>query len=197
MGLRFRKSFGSGPFRATVSKSGVGWSVGGKGYRYTKKAGGGTRTTTSIPGTGVSYVKDSSRTNRKSSSADRQAQAPISGGNPLYANMSTEEFLENADAYFAYAQERSCAEDITEKELDHLRKTIASINAELDFRAGKHVAKPKKKGNWKIWVGIFCIFGGFVGIAASEDILEAVLLILFGAGLFFWKYFETKRSRCR
>lgn len=56
MGLRYRKSFGSGPVRMTVSKSGVGWSAGTKGARVTKKAGGGYRTT--VGANGVSYVKD-------------------------------------------------------------------------------------------------------------------------------------------
>ena len=65
MGFRFRKSFGSGPFRVNLSKSGIGYSVGGKGFRYTKKANSGTRTTTSIPGTGVSYVKETSETVKK------------------------------------------------------------------------------------------------------------------------------------
>ena len=61
MGLRYRKSFGSGPVRINVSKSGVGWSVGTKGARITKKTNGGYRTTASIPGAGISYVKDSDR----------------------------------------------------------------------------------------------------------------------------------------
>ena len=61
MGLRYRKSFGSGPFRMNISKSGIGYSVGTKGFRYTKKAGGGTRTTASIPGTGISYVKETGK----------------------------------------------------------------------------------------------------------------------------------------
>lgn len=61
MGFRFRKSISMGPFRVNFSKSGIGWSVGGKGYRYTKKAGGGSRSTYSIPGTGLSYVKDASQ----------------------------------------------------------------------------------------------------------------------------------------
>lgn len=61
MGFRFRKSFGAGPFRVNLSKSGVGWSVGGKGFRYTKKATGGTRTTLSLPRTGVSYVSETSK----------------------------------------------------------------------------------------------------------------------------------------
>ena len=56
MGLRFRKSVNLGPFRATLSKSGVSTSVGVKGYRVTKLANGKTMKTASIPGTGVSHV---------------------------------------------------------------------------------------------------------------------------------------------
>ena len=63
MVFRYRKSKNFGPFRINLSKSGVGWSVGGKGFRYTKKANGGSRTTTSIPGSGISWIKDSSRNN--------------------------------------------------------------------------------------------------------------------------------------
>lgn len=58
MGMRFRKSKSFGPVRVTISKSGVGYSIGSKGFRVTKKAGGGARTTISAPGTGVSYTKD-------------------------------------------------------------------------------------------------------------------------------------------
>lgn len=58
MGFRYRKSVNFGPLRINFSKSGVGYSIGGKGYRYTKKANGGTRQTWSIPGTGISYVED-------------------------------------------------------------------------------------------------------------------------------------------
>ena len=41
-----------------LSKSGVGFSVGGKGARITKTAKGTTRSTVSIPGTGISYVSE-------------------------------------------------------------------------------------------------------------------------------------------
>lgn len=59
MGLRFRKSIKlGGGARINLSKSGVGFSMGTKGYRVTKKAGGGTRETISIPGTGISMVKE-------------------------------------------------------------------------------------------------------------------------------------------
>lgn len=56
MGFRFRKSKKIGPFRVNISKSGLGWSVGGKGFRYTKRADGKSQTTYSVPGTGISYV---------------------------------------------------------------------------------------------------------------------------------------------
>lgn len=57
MGLRYRKSVKLGPFRMTVSKSGVSTSVGVKGARITKRADGKVQTTASIPGTGISYVQ--------------------------------------------------------------------------------------------------------------------------------------------
>lgn len=56
MGLRFRKSFGSGPFKVNLSKSGVSYSIGTKGARVTKKVGGGVRT--SVGTSGVYYTKD-------------------------------------------------------------------------------------------------------------------------------------------
>lgn len=64
MGFRYRKSINlGGGARLNFSKKGVGWSIGGKGFRYTKKSDGGTRTTTTLPGTGISYVKESSPKN--------------------------------------------------------------------------------------------------------------------------------------
>src|SRR5699024_11805773 len=59
MGVRFRKSINLGKgFRINMSTSGPGFSWGGKGFRVTKKANGGFRTTAYIPGTGLSYQKD-------------------------------------------------------------------------------------------------------------------------------------------
>lgn len=60
-----------GPVRVNLSKSGVGYSVGGKGFRVTKKAGGGTRTTASIPGTGISYTTNSSTKKSSTKSSSR------------------------------------------------------------------------------------------------------------------------------
>lgn len=87
MGLRFRKSIGAGPFRINFSRSGIGYSVGTKGYRVTKTANGKIRKTASIPGTGVSYVTETSakkKTKTESKKVDTSAanQTPPSGNAP-------------------------------------------------------------------------------------------------------------------
>lgn len=61
VGVRARKSFKAGPARMTFSKSGVSTSVGVKGVRVGKMANGKTRTTLSVPGTGISYVSESGK----------------------------------------------------------------------------------------------------------------------------------------
>ena len=58
MGLRFRKSINIGPLRINISKSGVGFSLGVKGFRVGRSAKGKTTATVSLPGTGLSYVQD-------------------------------------------------------------------------------------------------------------------------------------------
>lgn len=74
MGLRFRKSVKLGPFRINFSKSGIGYSYGVKGYRVTHKADGGVRKTASIPGTGISYVTETSA--KKSQSPKKTYSKP-------------------------------------------------------------------------------------------------------------------------
>lgn len=69
MGLRVRKSFKVGGVRVNLSKSGIGYSIGTKGYRITKTANGRTRKTASIPGTGISYVSESGSKKRKTATA--------------------------------------------------------------------------------------------------------------------------------
>ena len=58
MGWRFRKSFTAGPFRLNYRGGGVGWSVGAGGVRYTHRADGRRTVTSTIKGTGLSYVTD-------------------------------------------------------------------------------------------------------------------------------------------
>lgn len=56
MGFRFRKSFNLGKgFKLNLSKSGIGYSFGFKGFRIGKTAKGKTRKTFTLPGTGLSY----------------------------------------------------------------------------------------------------------------------------------------------
>lgn len=64
MGFRFRKSFGKGPFRVTISKSGISTSVGVKGIRF---------------GSYASAKKKSSKnkSNKKSHTQNRKAQNSI------------------------------------------------------------------------------------------------------------------------
>lgn len=76
MGFRFRKSVKLGPFRVNFSKSGVSYSAGVKGFRVTKKANGGYRTTASIPGTGIGYIKDYSGKEEPAGEAPRASDAP-------------------------------------------------------------------------------------------------------------------------
>jgi len=55
MGFYFRRSLNLGPFRVNLSRGGLGWSVGGRGFRTGQSGRGRRYTTVSIPGTGVGY----------------------------------------------------------------------------------------------------------------------------------------------
>jgi len=53
MAWRFRRSLKLGPLKLNFSKSGVGYSVGVRGFRVGKDAKGRSYTAASIPGTGI------------------------------------------------------------------------------------------------------------------------------------------------
>ena len=72
MGVRFRKTIGKGPFRMTFSKSGVSVSAGVKGARISRSTSGRSRATVSIPGTGISYVKESRKSGGSGSREPRK-----------------------------------------------------------------------------------------------------------------------------
>jgi hypothetical protein len=57
MGWSYRKSFKAGPFRVNVGKSGIGYSVGGGGFRTGVRAAGRRYSSMSVPGTGLRYTK--------------------------------------------------------------------------------------------------------------------------------------------
>ena len=74
MGFRFRKSVNlGGGFKLNLSKSGIGYSWGTKGVRFTKTAKGKSRTTLHIPGTGLSYSTESKAMKHKRSKKNQTA----------------------------------------------------------------------------------------------------------------------------
>jgi hypothetical protein len=59
MGWSYRKSVNLGPFRVNISKSGIGYSVGGMGFRTGVSSRGRNYRSFSLPGTGVRYYSSS------------------------------------------------------------------------------------------------------------------------------------------
>ena len=55
MGFIYRKSLNLGPFRVNLSKSGIGFSVGGSGFHTGVSSRGRKYTSLGLPGTGLSY----------------------------------------------------------------------------------------------------------------------------------------------
>ena len=74
MGFRYRKTIRFGIFRVNLSKTGIGWSVGVPGARYTKTANGRTRITAGIPGTGLSWVKETKKRNKSKDKSTKDWQ---------------------------------------------------------------------------------------------------------------------------
>jgi hypothetical protein len=78
MAWGIRRSLNLGPLRINVSKSGLGYSVGGRGFRIGRDAKGRKYTAMSIPGTGIynrSYSKGAPK-------APVAPYTPTSQGNP-------------------------------------------------------------------------------------------------------------------
>ena len=142
MGLRFRKSVNFGPLRINLSKSGVGYSVGGKGFRYTKKANGGTRNTIFIPGTGISYVKEYGA-KKKSACVDTQGASNSKITEDTFIttaldadvlrSLNEAAFEEYVQGYINYAKTLTNSDD--SDVLDAARAQVNLINSEIDRRA--------------------------------------------------------------
>ena len=82
MGWQYRKSINlGGGFRVNLSKSGLGYSWGTKGYRVTKTATGQTRTTYSIPGTGISYVQQNTNSKKKKANVSQNRPNVLQNNN--------------------------------------------------------------------------------------------------------------------
>lgn len=97
MGFRYRKSINlGGGFRINLSKSGVGYSWGTKGYRVTKTANGKIRRTYSIPGTGLSYTEESGNRNNRQTKGRNTNRTP---NQPVYQQLDAtqEREIKSAD----------------------------------------------------------------------------------------------------
>ena len=152
MGFRMRKSINlGGGARLNLSKKGVGMSVGTKGFRVTAKAGGGIRTTASIPGTGISYVSEG-----KSSSSTTTTPAGVSytaddirndfaQGKPLWCDAKTLATL-SASAFDTYAHGvLAAAKDVKAdtadgETIDKLTNQLHLIRQEVDRRRAAQTA---------------------------------------------------------
>ncbi len=148
MGMRFRKSINlGGGARVNLSKSGVGFSMGTKGARVTKKANGGKRTTLSVPGTGLSYVKESGAKKNRTSSvnkADRSAQ-PIEPRRSINecpncgAQIGDETVCEFCGAQISYAVRR-------ERELVNMKGCPKCGSSNITFRREQQGVSNNKNG---------------------------------------------------
>ena len=125
MGVKFRKSvnLGSG-VRVNLSKRGVGASVGTKGVRVTKKAGGGTYSTITASGTGLSYrTKERSKKNSVSSSNRRR----YSTSN--YSGISSGYYYSSNDIDPVIAYKKRLIE--LRNELEQKEKKIVTLKATI------------------------------------------------------------------
>src|SRR6266702_1103922 len=99
LGSSYRKSFKLAPgVRMTVSKSGIGYSVGGKGVRVTKRARGGVQTTLHAPGTGLSYSASTSTGNWKRSKPQLSDNPPASAANTAAVASKSRRFRRRASS---------------------------------------------------------------------------------------------------
>lgn len=107
MGFRFRKSINlGGGFRVNLSKSGVGYSWGTKGVRFTKTAKGKKRTTLSVPGTGISYVSEES--SRKKTSTSHHKTRNVSSNSIVSTSGNSQNYIEKREPTMAWIDFAIC-----------------------------------------------------------------------------------------
>ena len=96
MGWRFRKSINlGGGFKINLSKSGIGYSWGIKGYRITKTASGQIRKNTSILGMGISYSENISKRNDIKKQEMNESRTITIGETIYYNSQNLDEMLKN------------------------------------------------------------------------------------------------------
>ncbi len=95
MGFRFRRSINlGGGFRINISKSGIGYSWGGKGFRYTKTAKGRSRATVNF-GHGLSYSQDFGGSHRRANRGAKHSSNNSAGSVAQQNNIYETEYIQN------------------------------------------------------------------------------------------------------
>lgn len=146
MGVRYRKSINLGRgFRINISKSGIGYSYGVRGYRVTKTAKGSTRTTVSIPGTGISYVTETGKKKKGQSSTYNPTPAPAQ---TVSNNVYDTKIIENSVA----------TNMVSEGLEDILTSARRSIRCNNIANWGLWIFGILSCGGVPIWIGLFLVF---------------------------------------
>lgn len=76
MAFNFRKSIKVGPARINLSKSGIGYSVGVKGFRFSKSPKRKARSSTKNRNTGFSFAKTHKKKPQNKTAANQKSQKP-------------------------------------------------------------------------------------------------------------------------
>lgn len=159
MGFRYRKSINlGGGFRINLSKSGVGYSWGTKGFRVGKTASGRTRTTYSIPGTGISYVSESGGRKRQGGNQNQRRKQPLPHNNPP---TPARQFQPTVDHY----------RNIESANIENFRSAeFISITSAIE-----HTIKMNKWGTGLIWCVFLCVLNpGLLVVPLIGIILKIV-----------------------
>ena len=136
MGFRLYKSVRlSKGVRLNLSKTGIGISGGVPGAMYSVHSSGRTTKSVGVPGTGVSYRKDSyAKGSRSSGTRSKQPPAPVAPMYPragLLAPKAEKVFVEGVTAYM-----QGCYEHALQSFMDVNARDVGGNHAAEEFFAG-------------------------------------------------------------
>ena len=132
MGILFRKSFNFGPFRLNLSKSGIGWSFGTKGARYTKTAKGNFYGTVNIPGTGISYREQISQDVTPETNCSEIVQGAINNVEKTYGKIKIKLKDEFGNPWPVTMDELSDSFQVTDAQAKYLLTVL--VKALIEYR---------------------------------------------------------------
>jgi hypothetical protein len=102
MGWGFRKSINFGPLRINASKSGLGYSIGGRGFRIGRDARGRQYRSFSIPGTGI-FNRTYTNTRSKATKPPVYSPTPTTSTNQTVQGKAQQSAIGKIALYFFVA----------------------------------------------------------------------------------------------